>query len=52
MIPIKQTVEHYSSKYLDGSLMYPGAWLCTYALMWGAVWVLVDRQPCEVPHAR
>lgn len=44
-LQLKQKVETYSSKRLDGSLMYPGRWLCTYALLWQSVWVLIDRKP-------
>lgn len=45
MLPVKQEVETYVSKRLDGTLMYPGKWLCTYALLWNAVWVLIGREP-------
>lgn len=45
MLPIKQEIATYSSKHLDGSLMYPGKYLCTYALLWNSVWVLIGREP-------
>lgn len=48
-LPLKQEVRTYSSKYLDGTLMYPGKWLCTYALFWNSVWVMIDQQSMENP---
>jgi len=45
MLPIKQTIEVYSSKRLDGTLMYPGKWRCTYALFWNSIWVQIGREP-------
>jgi hypothetical protein len=33
-LPVKQEVETYNSRHLDGTLMYPGRWICTYVLMW------------------
>jgi hypothetical protein len=43
-LPVKQEVETYNSRHLDGTLMYPGRWICTYVLMWNSVWVLVARE--------
>lgn len=52
MLPMKQTVENYQSRHLNGALMYPGKYLCTHILLWGSVWVQIACEPIEPPAAR
>jgi hypothetical protein len=44
---LKQEIRQFSSRYLDGTLMYPGKWLCTYVLAFGSVWIQVGMESVE-----
>lgn len=41
---IRQELKRWCSQYADGTLMYPGEWLCTFA-RFGGVWVMVSMVP-------
>lgn len=41
MVVMKQEVRRLGSQWADGSLMYPGAWLFTWAKVGALPWSLV-----------
>lgn len=44
---IKQEVRRLPSRYLDGSPIYPGEWLFTWAKVGALPWSLVSIEPIE-----
>lgn len=43
---IKKTIVRHNFIYLDGSLIYPGIWVETWALMAGTgSWMLIGFEP-------
>lgn len=43
----KQEIRTFSSKYPDGTLMFPGRWRCTFVLIAGSVWYMIGMEPFE-----
>ena len=41
---VRQVVQRFSSRTLDGIPMYPGDWLCTYAQVFPGVWVMIGME--------